>query len=272
MKRIALYILLAASMLTVSSCAFFQLDNYDEPEETLKGQVVDMDGNPVLTDQASEGIRVRLYDLEWEEAGNEVTPQDFYCKPDGTFQNTKLFAGNYTVTVDGPFVPIVMEDTQGVPVADGSQTVNIKGVTEIEFQVQPFLSIEWVDLPQVSDGLITARVKVNRAISREDLADQIGLTGDWEESYANITDIQLFVSYSSTVGYSNRDDYWSGSVSYSGSEFDDLLGETIVLTSNSEHAIPSGRHVFVRAAARINYETANVRRYNYTDIMEVIIP
>ena len=264
--------MIAAGMFSMNSCAFFELDNYDAPEETLKGRVVDMDGNPVLTDQGSEGIRVRLMDLEWEEMGGQVTPQDFYCKMDGTFQNTKLFPGSYNVTVDGPFVPLVMDDANGVPIKDRSQTIEINGVTEIEFQVQPFLKVEFVDYPSVADGIITAKVKVTRAISRQDLADEIGQTGDWEESYANVTDIQLFVSYSSTVGYRVRDEYWSNQINYEGSGFDIDEGEPIEITSNIEHPIPSGRHLFIRAAARINYETANERRYNYSDVMEVIIP
>lgn len=264
--------MIAAGMLSMNSCAFFELDNYDEPSETLKGRVIDMEGNPVLTDQGSEGIRVRLMDLEWEEMGGQATPQDFNCKMDGTFQNTRLFPGRYNVTVDGPFVPLVMDDANGVPVKDKSQTVNIEGVTEIEFQVQPFLKVEFVDYPSVSDGVITANVRVTRAISRQDLATEIGQTGDWQDSYANVTDIQLFVSYSSTVGYRARDTYWSGSLSYTGNAFDVNDGEVITITSNQENPIPSGRHLFVRAAARINYQTANVARYNYSDVMEVIIP
>ena len=78
-----------AGVLLVNSCTLFQLDNYDGPSETLYGSVTDVKtGDPVLTDQGSEGIRVRLIETSWE--GN-VTPQDFYCRPDGTFQNTKLF-------------------------------------------------------------------------------------------------------------------------------------------------------------------------------------
>lgn len=274
MRKIALYTLFVSGLLSLGSCSLFKLDNYEAPEETLRGRVVDMEGNPVLTDQGSEGIRVRLMDMTWQEMGNEVTPKDFNCMLDGTFQNTKLFPGKYNVTVDGPFVPIVIEDAQGVPVADGSQNIEIeKGkVKEVEFTVQPFLNVEFVDLPQVSDGQITAKVRVSRAISRDDLKAVIGQTGDWKDEYANITDVQFFVSYSSTVGYRARDEYWSGKLEFTGNAFDDKLGQVIEISSNAEHLIPSGRHVFVRAAARINYQTANVARYNYSDIKEVIIP
>lgn len=274
MKRTLTYLLSASVALSLSSCAFFELDNYEAPDETLKGKVIDMDGNPVLTEQASEGIRVRLTDREWEAMGNEVTPQDFNCMPDGTFQNTKLFPGRYNVTVDGPFVPIVLNNEQGVPLEDGSQEIEIKKGTpyEMEFRVQPFLSVEFDGLPTVSDGVITARIKVKRAISRDDLNTKMSPTGSWKDENANVTDIKLFVGYSSTLGDRNDDEWWTGKREFSGSEFDALEGQTIELTSLVEHPIPSGRHVFVRAAARINYQTANVQRYNYSEQLEVIIP
>ena len=44
----------------------FEIDNYEEPSETIWGEVVDeATGKRVLTDQGSEGIRVRLTELRW---------------------------------------------------------------------------------------------------------------------------------------------------------------------------------------------------------------
>lgn len=64
MKKIAYFIILVA-LLSVSSCSMFELDNYEAPKETLQGVVVDAaTGEPVLTDQGSEGIRVRLTELK----------------------------------------------------------------------------------------------------------------------------------------------------------------------------------------------------------------
>ena len=43
----------------------------------------------------------------------------------------------------------------------------------------------------------------------------------------------------------------------------------------SQGYVPSGRKVFVRAAARINYDTpagSGTRRWKYSEPMEVIIP
>lgn len=274
MKKTLLYIASATAMLSMSSCAFFELDNYEAPSETLRGKVVDMNGAPVLTEQASEGIRVRFIDLEWEAQGNQTYPVDFNCRPDGTFQNTKMFPGRYNVTVDGPFVPIVRDASDGTPLADGSQDIDIKKgkPCEITFQVQPFLNVEIVGTPMVSEGVITAKVKVTRAISRDELNEIMTPTGNWNEDNANVTDIKLFIGYSSTMGDRNDDEYWTGVLNFNGSEFDSSEGQEIEISSLAEHPIPSGRHVFIRAAARINYQTANVQRYNYSEQFEVIIP
>ena len=225
MKKILFYALTAASAL-LCSCELFELDNYDGPGETIRGAVVDAaTGNPVLTDQGSEGIRVRMTELSWGD--NVEHNPDFFCRPDGTFQNTKVFKGRYNVRVDGPFIPIVREDERGVPLADESKTLDIDGVTDVRFEVQPFLNVEFVGDPMVSNGRITARVRVTRGVSE------------------------------------------------AGSRVRDLLGKPVTIKSNKGQAIPSGRKVFVRAAARINYDTPRgdgTRRWNYSAPVEVLIP
>ncbi|MDR1417158.1 MAG: DUF3823 domain-containing protein, partial [Prevotellaceae bacterium] len=48
--------------------------------------------------------------------------------------------------------------------------------------------------------------------------------------------------------------------------FNALLGQPVSISSIG--AIPSGRTVFIRAAARINYATEGQKRYNYTEPIE----
>lgn len=271
MKNIKFFGLLSG-LLMMSSCSMFEIDNYDEPEETLWGEVVDVaTGNRVLTDQGSEGIRVRLTELSY---GDNVDHNpDFYAMPDGTFQNTKIFKGEYYIRLDGPFIPLVRETTDGTPLADESIITEIKGTTKVKFEVQPFLNVKIVGDPTVSNGVVKAKVVVERGVSEQEFTDKIKPMGNWNDKYLNVTDIQFFVSYSSSVGYRARDERWSSSIDYTGSSFNDLLGKEITVTSNGE--IPSGRKVFVRAAARINYDTpvgSGTRRWNYSEPVEVMIP
>ena len=271
MKKFKIFAAAAAMMMTFTSCDLFELDNYDEPKETIKGEVVDVaTGNRVLTDQGSEGIRVRLTELSW---GDYVQHNpDFYCMSDGTFQNTKIFKGHYYVRIDGPFIPLVRETPDGVLLADECKELDIKGTTKVKFEVQPFLNVRIVGEPQVSNGQIKAKVVVERGVSPEDFRDKIQPTrgGDYSDDLMNVTDVQLFVSYSSSVGYRARDDRWTAALNYNGNEFEGNFGQELTITSNGE--IPSGRRVYIRAAARINYSTAEVRRYNYSEPMEVLIP
>lgn len=270
MKKTTIFIALA-SLFFLASCSMFELDNYPAPAETLQGEVVDVaTGNPVLTDQGSEGIRVRLIETSW---GDNVTPNpDIFCMPDGTFQNTKVFRGRYNVQIDGPFIPLLREDERGVPIADETKDIDIEGVTQVRFEVQPFLNVEWVGEPRVVNGKIQAQVRVTRGVSESEFREKIEPMGGYSSSFQNVTDIQLFVSYSSSVGYRARDERWTKINEYTGSAFNSLLGETITLESNG--TIPSGRIVFIRAAARINYDTpagSGTRRYNYTDAKEVMV-
>lgn len=272
MKKTMIFSLLFAGLFSTVSCSLFELDNYEAPEETLRGTVVDIaTGNPVLTDQGSEGIRVRLTELSYGD--NVEHNPDFYCRPDGTFQNTKLFAGEYNIRIDGPFIPLVREMEDGTPIADETITTQIKGVTEVKFEVQPFLNVEIVDLPQVSDGKITAKVKVTRGVSNEEFKSKVEPMGGWSDEFTNVTDIQLFVSHSSWVGYRARDTRWSSSIEYAGNSFEANLGEEVEISSIG--TIPSGKQVYVRAAARINYDTprgSGTRRWNYSEPFVVMIP
>lgn len=263
---------MCAALLMLSSCSMFEIDNYDEPEETIQSRVIDVKtGNPVLTDQGSEGIRVRLTELSWGD--NVEHNPDFFCRPDGTFQNTKIFKGNYNIRIDGPFIPLVRETPDGTVLADETITTDIKGTTKVEFKVQPFLNVKIVGDPTVSNGVVKAKVVVERGVSEEEFKEKIQPMGNWDDNYLNMTDIQFFVSYSNSVGYRARDDRWSSSISYSGNSFNDLFGTPVTITSNG--TIPSGRKVWVRAAARINYDTpvgSGTRRWNYSEPIEVMIP
>jgi hypothetical protein len=127
--------------------------------------------------------------------------------------------------------------------------------------------------PEIVNGKIRAQVRVTRAVSEDEFRAKIEPMGGYSNSFLNVTDIQLFVSYSSSVGYRARDERWSSKIEYSGTAFNALLGETITIESNG--TIPSGKAVFIRAAARINYDTprgSGTRRWNYNDAVQLLVP
>ena len=267
MKNIFYSLLFCLAAVSFNSC---KIDNYAEPQETLKGKVVDAaTGELVLTDQGSEGIRVRLRELSWKET--KVPDNfDFNCMKEGIFQNTKVFAGHYNVKVDGAFIPLVRTTSVGDTLVDESKYVDINGITEVEFKVQPFLKLEWIGTPTVANGKVTAVVKVTRAVSPADFKAKIEPMGGYNDNFLYVTDVRLFVSQLPYVGYREWDNRYTTQLNYSGNAFEAQLGVPITITTTG--VIPSGRTVFVRAAARINYATENIKRHNYNVALKVVIP
>jgi hypothetical protein len=266
-KKLYTALLCLLAFAGLSSC---EKDNYDEPQETIKGRVVDAaTGELVLTDQGSEGTRVRLRELSWKETASPDN-FDFFCMKEGVFQNTKVFKGNYNVRIDGAFIPLVRRNAAGDTLANETKNMDIQGVTEVEFKVQPFLKLEWVGQPTVSNGKITATVKVTRAVSPADFRAKIEPMGGYNDNMINVTDVRLFVSQVPYVGFREWDNRYSKEVTYSGNAFEALLGQPVTITTQG--TIPAGRKVFIRAAARINYATENIRRHNYNAAIAVDIP
>jgi hypothetical protein len=268
---------LAGAAGITASCQMFRVDNYDLPEETIQGRVIDVvTKQPVLTEQSSEnGIRVRLRELSWGE--NVDNNPDLWCMPDGTFRNTKIFKGNYNVRVDGPFIPLYRETSDGTVVFNGTQTVDIKGVTDLTFEVQPFLRVKFVGEPSVREGVITATVVVERAVTREEFQSKIEEFSTYNAEMFNVTDVRLCVGTTPSVGMRARDTRWSSKLpvstndrDFTGAEFEPQIGVPFTITSNEP--IPSGYTVFIRAAARINYATENNKRYNFSEVLDVMIP
>src|SRR5665647_1027720 len=84
--------------------AFFlyscKLDNYSVPDMTLDGSVVDKVTGENIQTRQPDGIKIRLV----EQGYSNPQPYDFWTKSDGSFRNTRLFAGKYKViAMEGAF-------------------------------------------------------------------------------------------------------------------------------------------------------------------------
>ncbi len=138
--KIVKLIVFSILILVGSSC---QLDDYSLPAETLKGHLYDADGKAFISEQPN-GFQIQLYE------GSSINKLVFWGKPDGTFQNTKLFKGKYTVEpVEGAFFPVEKKE------------VTISGVSIVDFEVIPFL---YIDATIVSEGKnIKATYKIKQS-------------------------------------------------------------------------------------------------------------
>lgn len=252
MKKIFYFASLCIILFTADSC--FKKDDYGAPGETLRGSIIDSTtGMPIQTEQGN-GIRIKLDQVSW--SSNPV-PQYFWVQQNGSFNNNKLFAGNYRITpVDGPFVPLIQQGNNGDTIVNNSKTMEIKGITNVNFTVQPFLNVQWVDTPHVNpDSTVTVNIKFTRGTT--DPAWQF-----------NVTDVYLFVCEVPYVGNSNFDSRYSTQVTYSGTAGNAFLGQTVTIKTKP---LPGGGITYyIRVGART---ADNVqKRYNYTDVKMVKIP
>jgi hypothetical protein len=251
MKKLFYSIALSVIVAAGSSCK--KVDNYAAPNVTLKGVVKDAStGQNIQTEQGS-GTRIKLLEISWS---NNPTPYYVSSYQDGTFNNTKLFAGKDVISAEGPFVPLVQVDNTGKTIVDKSQTVDLKDVTTVNFSVEPFLRIEWIGEPVINgDGTITAKFKFTRGTNDPNFQQ-------------NITDVSLFVNSNKYVGNNNYDNRYTPKVTYDGTAGSDLVGQTITLTTVGG-ALPGKREYFLRVGARIAY---GLNYYNYTDVKTVAAP
>jgi len=132
---------LIVTLLSLSSC--FKIDNWDEPDSTFFGTVYEVfepkDGGeyirrPILASQ--NDWQIRIWERTWTgHEGGATSSQDLRIKQDGTFQNTKLFAGEYDMLPDdGPFWP-VLDTLRKVVLKKGK-------ATEVNFEVEPYMVID----------------------------------------------------------------------------------------------------------------------------------
>lgn len=119
MKKI--FLLLIACLALLTSC---EIDNYDEPTSSISGGIYDMTTEKLIPAQSPNGARIQIHQ------DGLTQPSNFWCKPDGTFENIRVFPGKYTVKLQGPFVASTIT----------SQELNIPA-SNVKIMVEPFLRI-----------------------------------------------------------------------------------------------------------------------------------
>jgi hypothetical protein len=237
------------SFLVVAGFASCEDDNYPAPAETFKGSIVDAEtGEPFQTVIGNTGVRIKMMEYSWSD---NPTPYYMYSMMNGEFNNTKVFRGEYGVTPEGAFVPLTEE------------RVDIAGTVEKNYQVQPFLRIEWVGEPVVNDnGTATVQVKISRGNDHP----------DYQQALA---EVWLFVSETQYVGdFSNSPNF---STKLTGTTLP-VLDETVSITTGWPGGIGTGsqrtfpaysRKYFLRVGARISKQVNSTNVYNYTTIKEI---
>ncbi|HEY6083666.1 MAG TPA: DUF3823 domain-containing protein, partial [Chitinophagaceae bacterium] len=113
----------------------------------------------------------------------------------------------------------------------------------------------WVGKPVFNaDSTVTVQVRITRGTSNP-------------AYQGNLTNINLYVSNTQTDGNNNYDPRYSKLTSYSGTNGNSLLGQTISITTTGG-ALPP-QDIYFRVGARI---AAGLNQYNYNSPAVVNIP
>lgn len=242
MKKIT-YIILGMSLLALSSC--YKKDNWAEPDVQIHGNIIDFyTQKPLLSSQGDWSIR--YWEKSWKESAAQ--PRDLPVKQDGTYSNTKQFEGAYDMLpYGGPFWPVV----------DTVRSVVFIGSTQQDFTVTPYLQV--VDLTTSVSGTdltITCRLKAPK---------RVGLP--------NLVEVKPYLSLTTFVGesnYINIPEYNNKRIQINKSWNDENGNvETSKLYTIGPLPVKSGYTYNVRVGANVN--DAN-RKYNYSEIKQVIVP
>lgn len=235
MKGIIKFIICSLVAVLNFSC-LTGLDNYEMPDETLKGVVIDKyTGQPLLTETGA--FRIKLEELSWS---STPTPQYFVNKQDGSFFNSKIFKGHYRINVEnGPFIPLT--DTV---------ELDIKGVTEHNFEVEPYLHINITDL-QIVDTTFTVKFNITS-----------------ENNMYKVLDARVFVNNTTFVG----DGAKIADYSVQKIDLSNTMNELVYTNEYSFKVaeLKRGRTFYIRVGARVDDPIA--KKYNLSEIREVKIP
>lgn len=229
MKLINIILLMPFLVWIVCSCS--EIDNYDFPDAGITGTVTDNVTHLGIQSEQPNGYKIRLI----ESGYNNVVPQDFWGKADGTFKNTQLFAGEYKVTpIEGPFL------------TPDAQTVTINGLTTVNFTVTPFMTIT-ASTPQV----VSKNVVVKYTLSKpSQVSGNIVLCGT---AWAKVPGVSVAVNEGMVVHDLSGKSYQD----IAATQFSDVLEN-----------LPSGT-LYVRVGGRTNNASG---KYNYSNVFTVVIP
>lgn len=238
MTRSIIYLIL--SVVCLAGFISCESDNYDGPEETFRGAFIDKaTKEPFQTAIGNTGIRIRMMEYSWSD---NPQPYDFNCMMDGTFNNNKIFAGNYGIIPEGAFVPL------------DEEIMDIKGTVEKTFEVEPLLRLEWIGEPQINaDGTAEVKVKITRGTDNPNYQQPV------EEAWLFVSEI----SYVGDFSFSNR-----FSTQLVGASVSDILDKELTIRTKGQFPEYS-RKFFLRVGARTTMKFSGTNRYNYTTVKEI---
>lgn len=201
MKKILYSIITVAAISGFTSC--MEVDNWDEPEASIRGRIINsVTGDNILTDQGDTHIRI------WERSFS-LNPgeQNLNVAADGSYTNTRLFAGTYNMLpYDGSWWPV--DTAMYVPIGKKNNATQ-------DFTVTPYLmlkdfKVQILPNPSTKDGVMdTLRMSCRLFCPKpkNTVKDESG--NEVLQDVPNVRQIRAFINNNKFCGASNSIGYYA---------------------------------------------------------------
>ena len=139
------------TLFAVTSCDLLEIDNYDGPNATIEGKILDIETGELVEQDIIDGAQIEFIEHGFE---NPET-QYMVIKNNGTYRNNVMFAGSYTMSLmRGNFVSVK------------DQEVVVKGNTVYDFRVQPYIRIKNASI-QKNGSKVVAKFRLEKTVDQE---------------------------------------------------------------------------------------------------------
>lgn len=139
MKKIIRFIWLAFLLLSFHAC---ELDNYDGPNASVGGTIIDKDTKQPIEQDIIRGTQIIFVELGYD----NPAIQSMAIKNDGTYMNSSMFAGRYNFYFN--------ESNFVQPEKLESYEIK-KGNNELNYEVQPYIRISDVSIRKIENKIVS---------------------------------------------------------------------------------------------------------------------
>lgn len=214
-------------------------DNYPGPDSAFQGNIIDsVTGKNLVTETG--GVMIEMKQLSWSS-----NPDPYYVpsKPDGSFEDTRIFSGHYSlIPTQGAFWPV------------DSIVADVKGATSQNFTVVPYLEITNLTHQQEADSLVmTFQLQAPRTSGLPQIIDATEFVNNTSFVGSGAFIQNFYTQPSATVTINST---WNPTIAAT-------TYRTVV------HNLQPGWTYYARIGVRVN---DSYKKYDLSDIVEIALP
>lgn len=128
-----------SAFVALTACDLFSIDNYEEPNATLRGGIIDAVTGGLVETDIQTGSTLKFKELGWAEGGilTRVVMQH------GEYQDNMMFSGRYRLEFsECNFYPFILDEI-----------VVKKGENVMDFKVTPYIRVKNANIRQVGNQI-----------------------------------------------------------------------------------------------------------------------